>query len=283
MSFMQHSREAINRVAQNLNIQAAHVTLRDVFQVGDRFARIVAQASAKATPEQVMKGMRQQFKGVTPVQGSFVSIAANGATNTFTGIIGVVAEKIVLTDDNRGMFKAVAGSMYADGDENLWTLKATESGDIMVKSICDDDAAFMQRLLSLSSVDHNDFETHTPLNKYAEMRATVQGGDLISYVSPLKQGVELGIATASYENVDGTDAFYINVVRRDGGNEDIHRELIVACAEHEIAESEGEEDIAVASGTIDLNSIAAYYSRVFARRPEYYEMFMNRFRSHAFM
>lgn len=283
MSYIEHSRAAIDRVAQDMTVRAAHVTLRNVSQIGDRFARIVAQASAGATAEQVMKGMRAQFKGITPVAGSFISVAKSAASHTFEGIVGLVNERVVLTDENRGQFKAVAGSMYADGDENLWTLNQTASGDILVKSICGDDVALMSQLVSLSSVDYNDFETRSPLQENAEMRAVVQGGDLIEFVSPTTQAVEMGIAAAALVNADGTDTHQIHVTRRDGVGETINRELIVACAEHEIEEDPEDVASVATAANIDMNMIASYYARVFARRPEYYDMFMARFRAHSFM
>lgn len=281
MSYIQHSRAAIDRVCADMTVRAAHVTLRNASPIGDRFARIVCQASANATPEQIFKGMREQMKGIMPIKGSFVTVAKSGSNHTMEGIVGLVPERVVVTEENRESFKAVAGSMYEDGDQNLWTLKANDAGEIMVKSICDDDVAFMGQLLSLSSVDHNDFETRTPLNQLAEMRATVSGGDLVSYVSPETNTVEMAIACAGLVNADGTDAHSLAVVRGNGVSEIINRELVVASGQHEIEEEDDKEVATAAVG--DMASIAAYYAKMFARRPAYYEMFMQRFRAHAFM
>lgn len=281
MSYIQHSRAAIDRVCSDMTVRAAHVTLRDATPIGDRFARIVCQASASATPEAIFKGMREQLKGVMPVKGSFVTVAKSGSNHTMEGIVGLIPERVVLTDENRNQFQAVAGSMYADGDQNLWTLKANDAGEIMVKSICDDDVSFMGKLLSLSSVDHNDFESRTPLQQLAEMRATVQGGDLLSYVSPETGAVEMAIACAGLLNADGTDAHSLAVVRANGVSEVVNRELVVAAGHHEIEEEDDKDVATAASG--DLAAAAAYYAKMFARRPAYYEMFMQRFRAHAFM
>lgn len=281
MSYIQHSRAAIDRVCADMTVRAAHVTLRDATAIGDRFARIVCQASASATPEQIFKGMREQMKGIMPVKGSFVTVARSGQNHTMEGIVGLIPERVVVTEENRGLFKAVAGSMYEDGDQNLWTLKANAAGEIMVKSICDDDVAFMGKLLSLSSVDHNDFDSRAPLQQLAETRATVAGGDLVHYVSPETGAVETAIACAGLVNADGTDAHALAVVRGNGVSEIINRELVVASGHHEIEEEDDKEVAVAASG--DLAAASAYYAKMFARRPAYYEMFMARFRAHVFM
>ena len=281
MSYIEHSRQAIDRVCVDMTVRAAHVTLRDATAIGDRFARIVCQASAQATPEAIFKGMREQLKGIMPIKGSFVTVASTGTNRTFEGVVGLIPERVVVTDENRGAFQAVAGSMYADGDQNLWTLKANDAGEIMVKSICDDDVAFMGKLLSLSSVDHNDFDSRAPLSQLAAMRASVQGGDLVHYVSPETGAVEIASACAGLENADGTDTHNLAVVRGNGVSEIVNRELVVASGHHDIEEEDDKEVAVAASG--DLAAISAYYAKMFARRPAYYEMFMQRFRAHVFM
>lgn len=281
MSYIEHSRAAIDRVCSDMTVRAAHITLRDATAIGDRFARIVCQASASASPEAIFKGMREQMKGVMPVKGSFVTVAKSGTDHVMEGIVGLIPERVVLTDENKGSFKAIAGSMYEDGDQNLWTLKANDAGEIMVKSICQDDAVFMSQLLSLSATNYNDFDSRKPLQESAALRASIQGGDLLSYVSPTTNVVEMAIACADISNADGSSAHQIAVVRADGSSEVVNRELIVAGAHHEIEEA---DDVEVATAAVgDLASIAAYYAKMFARRPAYYEMFMQRFRAHAFM
>lgn len=283
MSYMSHSREAISRALNQVKTVAAHVNVREVFPINEHFARVVAQASAGATPESVMAGFRKQFTGITPVNGSFVSVSKNAATHTFEGIVGVVAERVVITDENRDQFKAVAGNMFMDEDEKLWTLKAGDAGQVMVKSICNDDFAVMQQLLSVASSNPNDFETGPMVQKNAEVRATAQGSDLVTFVSTATSQVEMGIVVASVENADGTDTHTVQVVRRNGETETVNREMIVAVAEQNLEDDHDELANVATAANIDFAAIAAYYSRMFARRRDYYDMFMARFRNHAFM
>lgn len=259
------------------------VEIREAFPIDDRFMRVVAVASAGATAEQVYAGIKAQFKGVTPIHGSFVSLAAEPTLHHFEGIVGVVSERVVVNEGNRPNFKAVAANMYMDADENLWTLRKTQTGEVMVKSICADDTLVMQQLLAVAKTDLNDFNNKNLHLQSSQDRAMVQGGDLITYVSQQSCDMQMGIACASIDHEDGSPTPEVFVVRPNGQTETVHREMIVVTAG--ALELEGEEEIqdsiAVASAA-DVDRFAAFYSRVYARRPAFFEEFMTRVRAHVF-
>ena len=284
MSF--NAAKAKSALVTSAQTKVTKVDIREAFEIDDRFMRIVAVASAGATAEQVFQGIRHQFKGITPIQGSFISLASDPAKHVFEGIVGVVSERVVVNDENRSQFKAVAANMYMMNDEaeSLWALRRTPTGEVMVKSVGADDALIMQQLLACASTDHNDFNNKNLHLQSAQDRAMVQGGDLIAYVSQQSCDMQMGFAAASVDNHDGSPTPTIMVVRPTGQVEEVHREMIVvtAGADHQEPEdiAEGEE-IAVASSGI-VERFQAYYSRVFARRPAYFEEFMKRVRSYAF-
>ena len=58
--------------------------------------------------------------------------------------------------------------------------------------------------------------------------------------------------------------------------------MVVAVSEVEDSSEDDEDYAATASATIDYAKVSAYYARMFARRPAYFEQFMARFRAHAF-
>jgi hypothetical protein len=269
-------------LAHNVKSEATEVNIREAYQVDDRFMRIIATASVAATKEQVFAGIKKQFAHITPVVGSFVSLASDARTHIFEGIVGVVAERIVLTDENRGAYKAVAANMFMDDTECLWALRKTATGEVLVKSAVADDHLVMQQLLACASVDHNDFVNANVGADTAQARATVTGGDLITYISQQSCDLNVGIAVASIDNEDGSPTTDIQVVRPNGQQETLHRDMIViAAADHEI-EADAEDEIATAA-TPNIDQISAYYARVFARRPAYYEKFMERVRAHVWM
>uniref|UniRef100_A0AB39CE31 Uncharacterized protein n=1 Tax=Pseudomonas phage HRDY3 TaxID=3236930 RepID=A0AB39CE31_9VIRU len=263
---------------------ATKVHIREAFPIDDRFMRVVAVASAGATKEQVFNGIKAQFKGITPIHGSFVSLAAEPTLHHFEGIVGVVSERVVVNDANRENFKAVAANMYMDQSENLWTLRKTATGEVMVKSVCADDTLVMQQLLACATHDHNDFNNKNLHLESSAHRAMVQGGDLIAYVSQQSCDLQMGIACASIDNEDGSPTTDIYVTRPNGASETVHREMIVVTAgtvDLEDEEAKDANEIATASAA-DVDRFASFYSRVFARRPAFFDDFMTRVRSYVF-
>lgn len=272
---------AQSALAHNVKSEATEVSIREAYQVDDRFMRIIATASVAATKEQVFAGIKKQFANITPISGSFVSLASDARTHVFEGIVGVVAERVVLSDANRGNYKAVAANMFMDDTETLWALRKTATGEVLVKSAVADDHLVMQQLLACASVDVNDFANANVGADTAQARATVTGGDLITFISQQSCDLNMGIAVASIDNEDGSPTTDIQVVRPNGQQETLHRDMIViAAADHEI-EDDPEDEIATAA-TPNIDQIAAYYARVYARRPAYYEKFMERVRAHVF-
>lgn len=277
---------AASSMASGAHKQVATVTIREAVQIDDRFARIIATASAAATPEQIAEGIKQQFQGAVAIPGSFVSLASSKAMNVFEGIVGVVAQRIVLTDENRGNFKAIAANMFMSNDESesLWALRTTATGQVLVKAADNDaDVAVMKQLMACASTDHNAFEHRDIGAENAQVRASVEGGDLITYVSQTSADLQMGIATASIENEDGSDAHMIAVVRPNGQAETINREMIVVAGTYEDSEEDIAEAQTATAGAMDVERFNSYYSRVFARRPAYFEEFMKRVRSYVFM
>lgn len=272
---------AQSALAHNVKSEATEVSIREAYQVDDRFMRIIATASVAASKEQVFAGIKKQFANITPISNSFVSLASDARTHVFEGIVGVVAERVVLSDANRGNYKAVAANMFMDDSECLWALRKTATGEILVKSAVADDHLVMQQLLACASVDHNDFANANVGADTAQARATVTGGDLITYISQQSCDLNVAIAVASIDNEDGSPTTDIQVVRQNGQQETVHRDMIViAAADHEIVD-DPEDEIATAA-TPNIEQISAYYARVFARRPAYYEKFMERVRAHVF-
>src|SRR5690606_11902485 len=258
------------------------IQIRDAFPVGDRFARMVAVAAGGTTPQQIKQSISANCKNGTAIAGSFLARARDASKVAFEGIVAIVSERIVLSDANRSQYKAVASNLFMDDNENMWALKDTATGQILVKSIAADDYAVMQQLMAVASTDHNDFGMRNIGHDNAVARASIEGGDLISYVSEQSGRVEMGIACAAIVNADGTDTFQMQVVRPDGETETVNREMVVAAAEHEVPEDPEDQQIMATASSVNLDMIAKYYARVFARRPAYYEEFMRRFRAHAF-
>lgn len=276
--------KARDALVTSTKTEATKVHIREAFQIDGRFMRIVATASAGATKEQVYAGIKAQFKGITPIHGSFVSLAAEPTLHHFEGIVGVISERVVVNEGNRENYKAVAANMYMGADESLWTLRKTATGEVMVKSMCADDSVVMQQLLACAKTDLNDFNNKNLHLQSSQDRAMVQGGDLITYVSQQSCDVQMAIACASIDHADGSPTTDVFVVRPNGQTETVHREMIVVTAGALKLEADDQQDaneIATASAA-DVDRFSSFYSRVFARRPAFFEEFMTRVRAHVF-
>jgi len=281
MSTFQHTRNSVTAAIQNLASQGPVLHVQRVTPIGSNFARVLGTISAKATPDQIAGAIRKLSSKLTPIAGSFQAVASNGVTQSIEGIVGVIEERIVLSDNNREQFSAIASNMYMDEEERLWSLKKTEAGDILIKSHAGDDLEVMNSLMAcVASSDVGYQESIPASNDLAGQRATVEGGDLITYVSPVAGRTVLGFAVASAINEDGSEAGLV-VVDREDRVEQIDRNLVIASFQ-DVEIDETEELVAVAAGNFSMEMIKDYYRRMFIRRPEYFEKFWSRYSSHAF-
>lgn len=278
MSLFKHTRSSVSAAISNLASQGPTFHVQRVTPIGENFARVLGTIKANATPDQIIASIRGLNNKLTPISGSFQAVASNGVTQSIEGIVGIIQERIVLSDTNREQFSAIASNMYMDEEERLWSLKKTEAGDILIKSHAGDDLEVMNSLMAcVASSDVGYQESIPASNDLSKQRATVEGGDLITYVSPSRGRTVLGFAVASAVSEEGTDAGLI-VVDREDQVEQIDRNLVVAAFEN-VEMDETEELEAVAAGNFSLEMIKDYYRRVFIRRPEYFEKFWDRYSS----
>jgi len=281
MSTLQHTRNSVSLALKNIKDKTPTLNVERVTQIDSNFARIVGTINAQASAEQIGDAVRKLSKKLTPVQGSFVSIACNSATRSIEGIVGVVTERVVLSDNNRDAFQSLSSNMYMDNEEQLWSLKKTDGGDILIKSHAGDDLEVMNSLMAcVASSQVGVQETLPAAQRFVESRRQVEGGDLLAYVSPKTGTTVLGFAIAAAVQEDGSDAGLI-VVDRNDNLEQISRELVVAYTD-QVETDDTTELEAVAAGNFSLEMMKDYYRRLFVRSPEYFEEFWKRLSGHAY-
>lgn len=270
----------------NAALAAVHTApdfyLSKVANIGNKFARVVGTIRASATPDQLIAAVRKLNPRFSPVQGSFTAIASNGITTTYEGLVGSLTERVVLTDENRAGFKAIASNMYMDCEEKLWSMVKTEAGDVLISSHAADEPEIMKALMQSVASSNVGADVQQKMSEADAIRAQIKGGDLVTFVSE-SGAVQMGFVVAAVANADGSDAGLSVVTQL---NEDVHmvdRNMVVAFVDADSVEGDEQAEMeAVAAGSINMDMIANYYRRVFARRPEYFEAFMQRFRSHVF-
>ena len=259
------------------------------------FARVVASvthtAESRKDHNHVINAINHKLGNrVRPVEGSFYSLANNQVGETIAGIITANPEMVSVDDEVSG-YKAVAGNMFMDDEEELWTLRKTEAGKLLVKSRGKEDADVIQDLmssLSSSEVGTMGFEARSSVSRDENVRQEIDSADFITFVNPDSESVEFGAVGASVYNEDGTDSGLLAVVSSQETGAKYHfvdRQMVLAkFADAELGDdAENEyENVVESSGGLTIEQIAAYYQKMFQRDPSYFNKFWERWMNHNF-
>lgn len=261
--------------------------VKKVVQIDSKFARVFGTIRAGATPAQLLQAVANRGDRLAAVAGSFTTLHENGIHRTVEGIVTLHRERVVMNDSNREHFKAVSSSLYLDAEEKLWNIQRTAAGDILIRAQASDEEEILTNMLkSIASSVGNDADSRQLVRQVSECDASrmeIQGGDLVAFVGNNNM-VEMGFVIAAVANADNSDAGLSVVTRAMEDSILIDRNKVVTfVAGDQLDMPEDEAVKAIASGgRINMDMIADYYRQVFQRDPEYYEKFMERFRSHVF-
>lgn len=296
MNQSNHTRSLINNMVGAMRKESKpRINIVDAQRLSnDGYARITASVShmgdSRADHGLVMASLSETLGAkLRPVAGSFHVLASNKVGDTITGIISANPETVAYDAAEASSFKAVAGNMFMDEEEQLWALRKTEAGDLLVKSRGKDDADIIADLmtsLSSANVGTMAYESVASANKDIGVRSGLQGGDFITFVNPQTETVEFGAVVAGTVDENGRDLGDIAVQTSEasGGPVTIDRNMALGKFD-EVEYSDdglaGTEE-ATAANAHSLEHIAAYYKRVFQRDPAYFEKFMERWMNHAF-
>ena len=282
MSAHKHARNNVTNAVRAVRSKGPEINVRHVVAcAGNKFARLTGTIVATASAEEIAAAVRKLNNKLSPIDGSFVSIASDGTFKTIEGIVGILPERIVLSDENRSQFESIASNMYLDSEERLWSAKKTDAGEILIKSHAGDDLEVMNNLFAcVASTTQWQRDNSAATQSLSAQRDAVEGGDLLTYVNS-EGRVVMGFALASvYESEESTSS-QLAVVDRENNLEQIDRNLVVACVNgNDIENDETAEFEAVAAGSLSIERIREYYRKMFIRRPEYFEKFWQRFTSH---
>lgn len=270
------------------SISAPSLNINNVVQIDSKYARVYGTIRSSATPQQLHSAVAARGDRLKAVAGTFVTLHDNKILRTVEGIVTINRERIVLTDTNRDQYKAVSSSMYLDEEEKLWNVQRTAAGDILIRAQASDEEEILSTMLkSIASAGNvASSDTRMLASKVSECDATrqsIQGGDLVSFVGA-NDCVEMGFVVAAVANADNTDAGLSVVTRAMEDVALIDRNKVVTFVQGNQLNMPTDEAVkAIASGgRINMDMIADYYRQVFQRDPQYFEKFMDRFRSHVF-
>jgi len=245
----------------------------------------------------VTKELRKRLGGhLEAVAGSFSSIRSGNYQEQITGIVSVVREALPATKEHLKGFKSVSSNMFMDDEENMWVLRKSAAGDLVVKTTGIDDDMSLLKILNQAC---SGAASLSSVSEFRQMVATAsavgnaaKGGDFVSYVNH-NNVIACGylVATATDEaNPEQVQAVVLPAGAVGEGEEEIINVKAITeihdqeqFPEVQITEQEAVDTVvASARGAVDINTLLDYYKRIYARGPAFYAEFAKRIRAHAF-
>lgn len=276
----------VNTVVANSSVAAPTVEMRAFKIAGDGKARVVADvyhtSESRANPALALAeiGKKLQNKMVA-VAGTFESVDKGQFVERISGLVSVNKQCVAVGQELKG-FRAVASNMFIDEEHDMWVLRKTEAGDLMIKTTgVEDDVSIANLLQAVCSAGGKNL-SFSSLSSYKGVQ--VEGGDCVSYVAADNR-LSLGFVVASVEGSDdlivqSMEGTQPEVVQKEAVTE-VH-DVATFPEDNESPEEQVGAVVASARGAASVAEIAAYYKRVFARNAKFYAEFMKRFNQKRF-
>lgn len=295
---LEHARNAVSTVLGKVTQKQPNVKLRD-FSVNDNgLTRIVADVTHTSTSREndseVFNAISSAFGNqMNVIENSFVVLSSNKFTDVVTGVLSPKQEAVAFdSESGEEGFKMLAGNMYMDTNEDLWKLKKTEAGEILIKTSSLDDLDAISALMDSCSahmIDPLRFETEdNVMASFSSLASSIDSGDFVDFVNPVTNEMAFGVVVASVEEQDEEGNVVSDmdslVVLSSSGEEHsmISREMVVS-KHNDVEVPEADESAYDSmSGSMSLEAMVDYYRSMFRRSPEYFAKFEARLRSHAF-
>lgn len=258
---------------------------------GDGRARVMIEVThndvSRKDSSVIASALKNVFDGkLEAVAGSFKSLEKGKYTERLIGVVAAVRQAIPFTEGMNG-FKAVASNMFMDDEKDMWVLRKTEAGGLLVKTTGIDDDMSLVRMLDATASDgfRNSPEYGRMAAVASSIEKAVEGGNFVSYVNNDNR-VVCGYVVASVADSDEIVALPVGATEGETVKKAAVTEIHATNEFPEYTQS-GEEEAATitaaARGAIDINFILDYYKKVFARSPQFYDAFAQRIQSHQFM
>lgn len=283
--------DAITAGIRAQNTQTPVVEIKNFAIAGDGMARVTVEvthtAASRADHSLISKALEQKLAGrMQCVAGSFNLVDSGMYADRLSGVMSVTRMAIPATETAMKGMTCTASNMFMDDEKDMWVLRKTEAGGLLVKTTgIDDDMTLIGLLESNSSAGFQNTAEFGRVQASASALATsVEGGHFVSYVN-LNNQVVHGFVVATDASSDKIVTMPINgkdveIVSRVAVTE-IHDQREFPQVEAS-AEDQQMEVVAAARGEIDLPFLAEFYKKVYARSPQFYAMFMDRVNQHAF-
>lgn len=264
-----------------LSINAAnampHVDILAHTVLGSGFARVSARITHKGNSREnrgsILQAIATKFDNrMIPVQSSWTETEKSVFTHDISGILTTNNRTVVpMTSENANNYRCLSGNMYIDSEKEIWSMKQTAAGKLLVRTTAyDDDDVLDELVRSVSSNSKNEACR-------GQNNTGFVGGDFLSFVSPTDAKVHCGflVATAHSSNED-----FIMLALDGENSETIDPNMTIAKAELKGIEYDG---LAASNAPVTLEVLLDYYKRLYVRSPEYFNKLSERLLAHTFM
>lgn len=267
------------------------VEMQNFALAGAGMARVTVQIThtdkSRVDHALVAQAIEQKLEGrMTAIAGSFTTLESNRFTETITGIVSAKREVMAVTEANMKGFKATASNMFMDDESDMWVMRKTEAGGVLIKTTgIDDDMSLVSLLESHSSAGFRNSPDYGRVTASAHSLAeSVQGGAFVSFVGP-DNIIRHGYCVATDAESD------LIAVLPVGASEVEATKRAAVTQVHDTSEfpqtkqtpeEEVAQVVASARGEVDLPFLAEFYKKEYQRSPAFYALFLERLNNHQF-
>ena len=291
--------QSLNKVADAIlakKVPSIVVFAHEVVGMNTGMARIVGQinhtSESRSNPDSIISGIKAAFDHkLAPILGSIKTLEEGGPyTQGFTCLVATAREALPATKSNMKQFVARASNMFADADDQLWTIENTQAGKLIVKSTgITDDLDLVNFISNSSSIPSSGQTSVAKMVALASSAySTAKGGDFITFAD-MNGTINVGYIVATASAVEGepdTQAFVLPF-------EESEAEVISLASIIEVHDQEGfptfveraehavDANVAIARGDFNLDMLLGYYERIYGTHPEFYRQLADRITSSA--
>lgn len=278
-------------IVAGVMVAAPVVEMQSFALAGAGMARVTVQVThtdkSRSDHALVAQAIEQKLEGrMTAIAGSFTTLESNRFTETITGVVAAKREVMAVTEANMKGFKATASNMFMDDESDMWVMRKTEAGGVLIKTTgIDDDMTLVSLLESHSSAGFRNSPHFGRVTASAQaMAESVSGGTFVSYVGP-DNVIRHGYCVATDAESD------LIAVLPIGAAEIEPTKRAAVTQVHDTSEfpqtkqtpeEEVAQVVASARGEVDLPFLTEFYKKEYQRSPAFFALFLERLNNHQF-
>lgn len=263
---------------------------------GTGMARVVATVThignSREDKNAIRAAIAKRFDNrLMAVANSFTAIDPGKFADVITGILAVQTNALPFNDNVVSGFRSLSSNMFLDDEDQLWSVRSSDLGPILVKSNVPNDLELAHILSQSSNNQLVSMSSNTQMSEIVAAATATQnavvGGDYVTFVDVDKSLHQAYIVATASDNcvkyaytmshTDVANPKQIDV------NSIIERHDVSAFPDTPLSAEEKVNYTALSSSrTVDINVLLDYYRKVFIRSPAFYEQFAQRIRNHSF-